>query len=298
VSTSTESALASVLDEGQWRQRAREHKERAGQWIEPHLERRRRGVAHPVLDFLFDYYPYSPGRLSTWHPGLGTHLLGDWNPSSCADYYVQHNGQWTVDPERASKKRLELALSILEGTEFRPAQFSCFGMHEWAMVYRIAPERIRHSQQPLRLSIEEISETVDHVGLRCTHIDAFRFFTNEAAPRNSLVPTRANQPELEQPGCLHANMDLFKYAMWFQPYLPGELVLECFALAARVREIDMRASPYDLSELGYQAICLETPDGRQEYASQQKRSADSARILRRRLIEELLRLQDAITHAP
>ena len=298
MSTSTESTFASVLEEEQWRQHAREHKERAGQWIEPHLERRRRDIAHPVMDFLFDYYPYSPGRLSTWHPGLGVQLLGNWNPPSCADHYVQDDGRWIVDPTRASKKRLALALAILTGAESRPAQFSCFGMHEWAMVYRIDPERIRHSQQPLRLSIDEISETVDDVGLRCTHIDAFRFFTSAAAPNNSLVPTRANQPDLEQPGCLHANMDLFKYSMWFQPYLPGELVLDCFALAAQVREIDMRASPYDLSDLGYQAIQLETPEGRRQYAMAQKQSADSAKLLRRRLIEELLHLQDAITHAP
>ena len=99
-------------------------------------------------------------------------------------------------------------------------------MHEWAMVYRLEPDQVRHSQQPLRLPIEDINNTVDDVGLRCTHLDAFRFFTDKAALRNNLLPTRANQPNLEQPGCLHANMDLFKYAMWFQPYVPGDLVLD------------------------------------------------------------------------
>ncbi len=130
------------------------------------------------------------------------------------------------------------------------------------MVYRLDPAQVRHEQQPLRLPIDAISEAVDNVGLRCTHIDAFRFFTEEAAPQNTLLPTRANQPDLEQPGCLHANMDLFKYAMWFQPYVPGELVLDCFELACRAREIDMRASPYDLAELGYPPIRIENPEGR------------------------------------
>lgn len=250
------------------------------------------------MDFLFDYYPYSPGRLSTWHPGLGVGLRGPWKPTSSANAYIFDGDAWSVDPDTVDSARLALALQILQGTQSRPALLSCFGMHEWAMVYRIDPEHVRHSSQPLRLSIDEISETVDHVGLRCTHIDAFRFFTDAAAPHNSLTPTRANQPDLEQPGCLHANMDLFKYSMWFQPYVPGDLVLDCFELAVEVREVDMRASPYDLSNLGYPPIRLETPDGRREYAAAQKRSADNAKPLRRRLIEELSSLQDALTRDP
>jgi hypothetical protein len=44
--------------------------------------------------------------------------------------------------------------------------------------------------------------------LRCSHFDAFRFFTPEAVPRNAGSPSRATQQDWEQPGCLHANMDL------------------------------------------------------------------------------------------
>jgi len=287
VRMATDIATGTVVSETEWQQRRRAHHERADRWIAPHLERRRRGIAHPVMDFLFDYYPYSPGRLRTWHPGLGVHLAGDWQPTSCADHYVRDGDCWTVDPQRASTPRLRLALAILEGTQSRPAQFSCFGMHEWAMVYRLDPAQVRHTQQPLRLSIDDISEAVDDVGLRCTHIDAFRFFTDEAAPQNTLLPTRANQPDLEQPGCLHANMDLFKYAMWFQPYVPGELVLDCFELACQAREIDMRASPYDLADLGYEPIPLETTGGRQHYAHLQRGLAKDAEPIRERLTATL-----------
>ncbi len=296
--TVIDAADRTLLTADEWQGRIRAHQKRADQWIAPHLERRRRGIAHPVLDFLFDYYPYSPGRLRTWHPGLGVRLLGDWNPPSCADHYVQSDGRWSVNPKRASSKRLDLALSILEGTESRSAQFSCFGMHEWAMVYRADSETIRHDKQPLRLSIEDISATVDAVGLRCTHIDAFRFFTEAAVPLNSLAPTRANQPDLEQPGCLHANMDLFKYAMWFQAYVPGDLVLDGFELACRAREIDMRASPYDLTDLGYAPIAIETADGRREYTAAQKQLADDARSVRRRLVQGLRELREASTRDP
>lgn len=293
MSTAAQADTSVVLAPNEWAQHARAHQQRADRWVKPHLERRRRGIAHPVMDFLFDYYPYSPGRLRTWHPGLGVRLAGDWQPTSAADHYRAIDGSWEVDPTRASTTRLHLAMRILEGTQSRPAQFSCFGMHEWAMVYRLDPQQVRHTQQPLRLPIDAISEAVDDVGLRCTHIDAFRFFTDEATPRNTLTPTRANQPELEQPGCLHANMDLFKYAMWFQPYVPGDLVLDCFELACQAREIDMRASPYDLADLGYPPIRIENADGRREYASEQRKLSEYAQPLRAGLLEHFRSIQQA-----
>lgn len=232
------------------------------------------------MDFLFEYYPYSPGKLRTWHAGIGVALEGNWNPPSGKSSYTQMANAWTVDARTVDPKRLALAQRILEGTQARPAQHSCFGMHEWAMVYRMDPKQVRHEQQPLRLSIDEISDAVDEVGLRCTHIDAFRFFADEAVSRNANTPTRANQADMEQPGCLHANMDLFKYAMWFQPYVPGDLVLACFDLSVYAREIDMRASPYDLSDYGYPAIEIESSQGRQEYAREQRIIADRALPLR------------------
>ena len=253
-----------------------------------------RGHKHPVLDFLFEYYPYSPGRLRTWHPGIGVALQGDWNPPSGKSAYTQVDDSWIVDASTVDHTRLNLALRILEGTRSRLAQHSCFGMHEWAMVYRLDPKKVRHEHQPLRLSIDEISDTVDEVGLRCTHIDAYRFFTDQAVPLNANIPTRANQPDIEQPGCLHANMDLFKYAMWFQPYIPGDLVLDCFELSVYAREIDMRASPYDVSDLGYPPITIETSDGRRAYAREQRLIAERAKPLRRRLQETFTRMTSVL----
>ena len=290
--------IESVLDEATWRTRARQHARRAETWTSPHLERRRRGDKHPVLDFLFEYYPYSPGRLRTWHPGLGVALEGDWAPTSGGSAYVSTTRGWTVQAATVDATRLALAIRILEGTHHRPAQFSCFGMHEWAMVYRMDPAAVRHRQQPLRLSIDQISAAVDEAGLRCTHIDAFRFFTEDAVPLNAITPTRESQPELEQPGCLHANMDLFKYAMWFQPYVPGDLVLDCFELAVFAREIDMRASPYDVSDLGYSPITIETPEGRREYAREQRLIAERAAPLRLALLHGLREVSNAATPVP
>ena len=106
------------------------------------------------------------------------------------------------------------------GTGSRPGQFGCFGLHEWAMVYRAAEHR--HAV-PLRLGQEGTDAVVEASELRCTHLDAFRFFTPEAVSRNARVatptglPTREAQADLEQPGCLHAGMDLYKWAVKLGP---------------------------------------------------------------------------------
>ena len=263
------------------------HIARAEQWTRPHLERRAAGIAHPVMDFLFEYYPYSPGRLATWHPGAGVTLAGDVPPEFRRSPYVRTDDGWTVDTAEIDTQRLELVMRILTGTATRPAQMNCFGLHEWAMVYKSADTR--HSI-PLRLSEDALAQTVEDIGLRCTHIDAYRFFTPEASPRNAHVPTRQSQPDMEQPGCLHATMDLYKYAMWFQPYLPGDLVLDCFECAVDTRALDMQASPYDRADLGFAPVCIETPEGRRDYVARQRHLTDRGAELRARLTAQLTSL--------
>ncbi len=61
-------------------------------------------------------------------------------------------------------------------------------------------------------------------------------------------------------------MDLYKHAYRLSPMVPSELVADCFELARDIRVLDMRASPYDLSDLGYSPVRVETAAGKQEYA--------------------------------
>ena len=126
--------------------------------------------------------------------------------------------------------------------------------------------------------------------LRCSHFDAFRFFTPAAAPRNSGTPTRATQSDWEQPGCLHANMDLYKWCYKLGPLATSELVMDCLLLAASARELDMRASPYDLTEFGFEPIAVEEPAGRAEYIRQQGVIALRAAPLRAALADLCERL--------
>jgi len=154
-------------------------------------------------------------------------------------------------------------------------------MHEWAMVYRA--DAVRHGQVPLRMTPEALAAFVESVPLVCTHYDAFRFFTPEARPLNRHQPSREAMPALEQPGCLHTNMDLYRWAYKRYPWTPGDLLADTFDLACRIRSVDMRASPYDLRAVGLDPIAIETPEGRSAYRDHQQRFADEAAPLRARL---------------
>jgi hypothetical protein len=72
-------------------------------------------------------------------------------------------------------------------------------------------------------------------------------------------------------------------------------VADCFELAREIRVLDMRASPYDLSGLGYAPVRIETAEGKQEYTAAQRAFADRGRPLRRRLLGEVDRLLGALS---
>jgi hypothetical protein len=248
--------------------------------LSAHLDRARRHEAHPVEDFLFTYYSHRPARLRRWHPGVGFALGGD------ASEYAELPGYVTtadgVTPTARRPETVTWVHRLLAATAGRPAQYGCFGLHEWAMVYKT--DEIRHSAVPLRLGSAGTDAVVESLPVRCSHFDAFRFFTPEARGRNELQPTREDQPALEQPGCLHATMDLYKWSYKLEPLTPSELVLDCFRLAGDVRVLDMRASPYDLADRGYEPVRIETPEGRAEYAAAQRGFAERGQALRARLV--------------
>ena len=104
---------------------------------------------------------------------------------------------------------------------------------------------------------------------------------------NRLQPSLESRLALEQPGCVHANMDLYKWAAKSMPWIGAELLLDCFELATELRDLDMRASPYDLTAWGRAPVRIETAEGRRIYEMEQRRLADKAVPLRERLIAGL-----------
>jgi hypothetical protein len=277
-----------ALREDEWTAREAAHQARIDAWVLPHQQRRRDGVAHPVWDFLFTYYSETPGRLRRWHPGVGQVLTGERAHERLSwPFYAPVGTGVAVDVDAfLAKRRAAVAWvrGLLAATAGRAGQFGCFGLHEWAMLYRPDEGEVRHSL-PLRLGQAGTDAVVETHRVQCSHIDAYRFFTRAGAPRNTLTPTRGTQQQLEQPGCLHATMDLYKWAYKLNPAVPGELLADCFALAADVRELDMRASPYDLRELGWEPVAIETPEGKAEYVAAQRGFAARGAALRVRLLD-------------
>ncbi len=282
---------AEPLAPADWRPRADAHQARADALTAAHRARKANRERHPVDDFLYDYYGIKPSLLRRWHPGVGVALAAtDDGPAEHAGwrwYRADANGAVTLDVEAFLADRADPVAYIREllaATAARPAHTGCFGMHEWAMVYRQDDTRRRHTL-PLRLGREGTDAVVEQHPLRCTHFDAFRFFTPEAVPRNREPLSRETQVASEQPGCLHANMDCLKWALKLGPLVPGDLLLDCFELARDIRTLDMQASPYDVSSLGEHAVAVETPEGKAEYVRRQRDYATRSNELRRRLLD-------------
>ena len=280
------------LSATRWREHAAAHERRARRFGEPFVRRRMTGAKHPVEDFLFTYYTQKPGQLYRWHPGAGIRLTGEeaLDYQGAKFYRVSGTGKHgaaEVDIEAfiaARRRMIDFARVILRSTTQRPANFACFGLHEWAMAYKSEVNGIRHEYLPLRLGAAGTDQVVQDHRIRCTHFDAFRFYTPQAAPLNELQPTRETQRDLEQPGCLHANMDLYKWAYKLLPMVSSDLMMDCFELAWDIRTMDMQASPYDLSGWGYEPIPIETAEGKARYVREQKGFADRAEALRHALL--------------
>lgn len=274
-----------VVARSTWGPRAQQHAERVDAFVAPHLARRSGQVKHPVHDFLFTYYSFRPAQLRRWHPGFGVALEDAPEYADLKGYALAGQGVMVapsyVDSQRPLSRQLR---SLLVATAGRPATFGCFGLHEWAMVHRADEHGTRHDW-PLRLGSDGTDAVVESHQVKCSHFDAFRFFTPTARPLNTLQPGRDDRAAYEQPGCLHAGMDLYKHAFRLSPMVDSDLVADCFELARDIRILDMRASPYDLRDLGFEPMRIETTDGKAEYVDAQREFAHRAAPLRRRLIE-------------
>lgn len=289
-----------ALTAGDWRELERRHQDRADAATLGRRQRAGTVHTHPVDDFLFTYYPFRPGLLRRWHPGANVVLQGaateeragwKWYRSERDDLIVDH----AAFIEKNARS-IRFIVTLLGRTAQRAGNFGCFGLHEWAMVYKQGEHR---HESPLRLSQGDTDTVVESHRIACTHFDAFRFFTPAAVDLNSeqarpLLPSRENQPRLEQPGCLHAGMDVYKWAIKLGPLIPGDLLLDCFDLARDIRELDMQASPYDLSAWGYSPVAIETPAGKAEYVRRQRGFTERSNGLRARVIAAVGVLPDPV----
>jgi len=269
-----------------WRAVRAAHQARVDDWMRPHRARRARGERHPVYDFLFEYYSFPPARLRRWSPGAGVVLAAEPEETDHPRLFQRDgSGCRLVSLPENRQGFADWSLDYLRATGAREPLFHCHGLHEWAMVYR-CPDR-RHGSVPLRLSAQAVAEVVETLPLACTHYDAYRFFTPAALPLNRHALSRETTGEFDQPGCIHVTMDLYKFAYKLAPWVGSDVLWETFELAVAAREIDMRASPYDLQDWGFESIRIEESEGRATYGRAQRQLWEQARPVRERLMQAI-----------
>ena len=288
--------IGETLTEDTWRAQREAYLQRVGPWADERVTRSRRQERHPVYDFMFEYYSFRPAQLLRWTPGFGVALAGatkqdlGWEQFSLTDSGLVLQAQ-AFPAHRITY--LHWCIEYLATVSERAPLYSCFGLHEWAMVYK--SENLRYSSIPCRLGSAGTDQLVEELPIRCTHYDAYRFFTKEAIPLNLTDLDRKQVMSNDQPACLHVNMDSYKFAYKIAPFCPSEVVGDAFVLAVAAREIDMRASPYDLTAFGVKPIKIETLDGRAEYVELQKELFLQGQVVRKKLLEVYTALLHALS---
>lgn len=280
-----------------WSERRASYRARVAPRVEDRIARSSRQEKHPVYDFLFEYYSFPPSHLLRWSPGVGVVLNGVEPSTTDWPRWFRPHPQGSVIPPSAFPQHrisyLHWAIDYLDVVGRREPIFGCFGLHEWAMVYRT--EEVRHSRVPLRLTPRETDGVVESLPVRCTHYDAFRFFTPAAVPRNRTILDRETTIHHDQPGCVHVTMDLYKFAYKVVPFIESEAVADAFELAIAARELDMRASPYDLRSYGFSSIAIETREGREVYVEAQRELHRRGVPVRERILSAYRAIESAIS---
>src|ERR1700754_4876831 len=157
--------LTTTLPSIAWIPLARAHAERADAMTAGHRTRKATGEKHAIEDFLYDYYGTRPAVLRRWHPGVGTGLApapdGLADHSSWKFYMTYPDGVVTLDETafmHARGESVRYIHGLLTATASRPVFSGCFGLHEWAMVYR---DRVHRLPPPLRLGQAETDKVVE-----------------------------------------------------------------------------------------------------------------------------------------
>ena len=237
---------------------------------------RSRVEAHPVWDFLFTYYSLRPRQLRVWHPGFGVALAGE-----AARRYLDRSGYGRGPDGVAVTREYLLARAdtvlfiagLLRATASRPARLNCFGLHEWAMVYRATDRAARPGPAAARRHRHRRRGGVNAVAVQPLRRVPVLHRTGRGPQRRAADP--GTQVATEQPGCLHAAMDCTSgpssWGRWWNPswswtawsWPPTPVHSTC------------GPAPMTSASYGFEPIAVETPAGRAEYVRAQQTSPNA-----------------------
>lgn len=210
-SSTSASSYDAILNREEWTKKVQEFSGRCQAMLRGQLYK---DPGHPIYNFILKYYfSMSPKCLTHYSPGANV-LLKQVSPDvmiktlahkeSFGDPLSHVDGGYVLDLAKlkftASKRRaMEHVVRLLRAIDRKPPLLHCFGLHEWAMVYRNDTTKTddqisslsKFQSLPLRVSPEEIKRVLVPVEgsasvLRCTHYDAIRFFTSDSVGINAI----------------------------------------------------------------------------------------------------------------
>ena len=104
---------------------------------------------------------------------------------------------------------------------------------------------------------------------------------------------------MEQPGCLHAGMDVYKWAFKLTRWCRASWWPTASTWRARSGCSTCRPRRTTCASSGYQPVPIETPEGKAAYLERQRAFAERSNALRRRLLTVLdAALDDAAAAGP
>lgn len=226
-------SVVRVMMKETWLQAAKEERNRVNRLLNPNDYQDRN---HPIYNFIFVYFFFNRKILFQYSPGIHVEIEGVHDSQELMSINLAPELQSvssqrnflaiSSNEKKISKKFLQRTLHLLKSIQSKLPSFWCFGLHEWAMQYnsiqQTSTKNSTFQSLPLRVTQQQIESLLNpprHENqysvprLRCTHYDAIRFFTPSSVPLNAVSPspTRLTVDQFDQPGCIHVNMDLFKY---------------------------------------------------------------------------------------
>ena len=182
--------------------------------------------------------------------------------------------------------------ALLVATAARPAHFGCFGMHEWAMVYRVAEDEPRHPAYPLRLGQDGTDGWSSRIGSPA-RISTLIGSSPSPPGRRNIPAARPRRPAgVRATGVSARRHGPLQARLPARAVIPSELSRTASRSPATSASSTCGRRPMTSVDLGFEPVRVETAEGKRVYAAAQAGFAERGAPLRQRLIvacERLLR---------
>ena len=153
------------------------------------------------------------------------------------------------------------------------------------------PSEVRHADWPLRLGADGHRRGRGAHRIRCSHFDAFRFFTAAGpAAATPCSPTRDDRPDVRAAGLPARRHGPLQVGLQAQPrWCLASWSPTASSWPATSASSTCARRRTTCASSGYEPVRIETAEGKAEYVAAQRAFAERAQALRARLVDGLRR---------